>query len=116
MTKQRTWSGLLVLVGLLVVGASGAAAQPQPEVEEFAAELAEVMRELGLEMEPIDPGDADLIEIEDAAEARRVITEVCNCVARVLGELAAIRFRGPTGQAFRVVASAGGEWVCDQIF
>ena len=108
----RPWTGLLVVVGLLVVGAPAAAAQAPPEVEEFAAELAEVGARAGLEVELVNPDDApndsDLREIESADEAMVWIRRVCNCAVELGLGLGEIRLRNQ-GWVIRVVGGAARE-------
>lgn len=104
----RAWTGLLVLAGLLMVGASEASAQDLPrEVEDLAEEL----RRLDLDVQLVPPGDppveADLRSVENANEAMAVIAGLCDIVVGVGGELAEIWLQGSGGWYLRLASAAG---------
>ena len=116
----RTWTGLLVLAGLLVVGASDVTAQEPPpkEVEDLVAEL----RELGLNVEFVAPVERSgpretggFRVAADATAAKSLIAEVCACVTGLGGELAEIVLQVPGGLYISVGLSTAG-FVCSLIY
>ena len=130
---KRTWTGLLVLAGVLVMSASDvAAAQAPPQAPpQPVLDLEADLRKLGFEVELVvapedarpasggprasipSPGSPSLGEVRNADDASGLIAEVCNCVAGLGTELAAIMLRAPGGWRVRLALSMGTSVAAD---